>query len=96
MAKNKEIECLLRLDKLENGIDQIIEHLLSEYLVNADIVKTIKKSSEPAKELYLILKDLSTKRTIQLIEYEWTVLPIERIKLTIVSNISHKEFTHNF
>jgi len=96
MSKLKQIECLSRLNKLQAGIDQILEHLLSEGLVNIETIKGVRSSSEPHKEVYMILNTLSSEGKIKLLEYEWTMLPIERIKLTIVSNISHKEFTHNF
>jgi hypothetical protein len=96
MGKVRQIECLSRLNKLEGGIDQILEHLFSEALVNKETVKTVRSSPEPHKEVYMILNNLSSEGKIQLLEYEWTLLPIERIKLTIVSNVSHKEFSHNF
>lgn len=96
MSKIRQIECLSRLNKLENAVDQILEHLLSESLITKDVVKSIRSSSEPHKEVYMVLNNLSTEGKIQLLEYEWTVLPIERIKLTLVSNVSHKEFAYNF
>lgn len=96
MSKIRQIECLSRLNKLQGGVDQILEHLSSESLVSMEAVSAIRSSSEPHKEIYIILNALSSDGKIQLLEYEWTILPIERIKLTIVSNISYKEFTHNF
>lgn len=92
----KEIECIARLTSLNGATDDILQHLMEENLIDKTQVKAIRLSSEPHKDMYIMLKALQLNNKLQLLEYEWHVLPIERIKLTIVTDKTQKEFTYNF
>ena len=58
--------------------------------------KKIKQSSDEAKEIHAFLKDLSRTDKIQLLDYEWVILPVEIIKINLVTNRNNKQFTYNF
>lgn len=96
MSKIKEIECLKRLQNRKGGADELLEFLVSENFIDTHKAKSIKTSPEAFKELHECLKSLHDANKFQLLEYEWQVLPIERIKITIVTDRIHREFVHNF
>jgi hypothetical protein len=96
MSQKREIECLTRLQNLTGSVDEILQFILDEKLIEKEKVKDIKHSSDQAKELQIFLKNLSKTDKIQLLEYEWVILPVERIKISVVTNRSSKEFTFNF
>jgi|GEM_PF-6924635 len=94
--KKTEIECLARLNELTGGIDDILAFLLEERVITVDEVKTVKTSSNIPQEMQHLLKNLSETNRIQLLEYEWTILPVERVKIFMVTNMSSRDFTYNF
>lgn len=93
---SKEIECLMRLDGLTPSYDGILEFLHSEDLISRGEGKAIRSSSEVAKKLHEKLTTLSKTKKLQLLEFEWTMLPIERIKVMIVTDRMSKEFSFNY
>lgn len=94
--KRKEIECLARLHALSGALDDVLEFLVSEKLIAPEAVKEAKLSPETPKVVHQMLADLSTTEKVQLLEYEWTILPVERIKILFVTDRNSKEFTYNF
>lgn len=93
--KNKETNCLERLSALNGSIDGIAEFLFSEKLLSMDDLKSFKQSPFQAKEMQSILDSLRTNERIQLLEYEWTILPVERIKITVITDRNSQEFCWN-
>ena len=96
MSQKREIECLARLQSLTGSVNEILKFILDEKLIEKETVKSIMQSSDQAKELQNFLKNLSKTDMIQLLEYEWVILPVERIKISMVTSRSSKEFTFNF
>jgi hypothetical protein len=92
----REIECIAKLQSLGGNVDNIIEFLLSEALINKDEVKELRRSPDLAKALQLILARLSKEEKLQLLEYTWNVLPVEQIRIYIVTNRSSQEFSYSF
>jgi len=97
MNKNsRQIECLARLEVVGEGVyDMILEFLKNEGLMDKETHRGIKASAAIPKSIHTHLAVLSTTGKLQLLEYEWSLLPIERIKITIVTDRSSKEFTYN-
>ena len=96
MSQKREIECLARLNDLNGAVDDVLQFLLSEKLVTKEEIKFIQHSSDQPKNLQATLKKLSSTDKLQLVEYEWTILPVERIKIHIVTDRATREFTYNF
>jgi hypothetical protein len=69
--------------------------LKQENLVDDGQIKTARTSPEYAKEMQLILKDLQHRQKLQLLEYEWTMLPVENIKIYVVTDRNQAEFVFN-
>ena len=88
----REAECLERLHALSPIYDEILAFLNQEQFITADLIKTIRMALDRHKLLQTILADLAKDRKLQLLEYEWNLLPVETIKVLIVTATSHKEF----
>lgn len=93
MNKN-HIKCLERLNDLTGAMSEILGFLLSEKLISREEIKGIMESSDRVKMTSAKLAALQSEDKLQLLEYEWQLLPIERIKITIITDRSSKEFTY--
>lgn len=91
-STKREIECLRRLQELSPMFEELCSFLLQEYLLSKEEYKVIRSSPEQARMLQAKLAFLSEERKIQLLEYEWTLLPVERIRITLITDTGHKEF----
>lgn len=89
----REIECLKRLQQLSPVYEELIAFLLQEYLLDKEELKALKTSPDQGRLLHAKLASLSETRKLQLLEFEWTLLPTERIKVNIVTDTGFKEFT---
>lgn len=76
--------------------DMLMEFLLAEDLMTKAERKAMLTSSDIAKVLQGHLSSLSKANKIQLLEYEWAILPVERIKVSIVTDRNNREFTYNY
>jgi hypothetical protein len=88
----RQIECLNKLQSLNGGISDIFEFLYSETLLTREQIHFIKSCPDVGKVMQVRLAAMCKEGKIQLLEYEWNILPIERIKITIVTDKSSKEF----
>lgn len=96
MANNKvkrEIECLARLQGLTSQLEDILMFLKLEGLVDDNQLKSVKMSPDHPKEVQAILRDLQVRDKLQLLQYEWSVLPVENILITIITERNSKEFS---
>ena len=89
----RETECIKRLQSLSPVYEELIQFLVQEYLLSSEELKVIKNSPEQGKLLQAKLALLSDERKLQLLEFEWTILPTERIRINIVTDRGFKEFT---
>ena len=95
MSQTRKIECLERLNKMTGGVDELFAFLKEEKLIDVETAKKIQQSSDRAKNLQIFLSELSKTDKIQMLEYEWQILPVERIKITMVTHRNSREFTYN-
>jgi hypothetical protein len=96
MSVRRHVECLARLNELTGSTSTILQFLAEEKLIGVSLVKEVSNSPDKAKELYVLLQGLHSEDKLQLLSYEWQVLPIERIRIHIITNRSNKEFDYNF
>ena len=91
----REIECIERLHQLTPTYEELLQFLLQEFLLSREELNTIHASPEidRAKLLHAKLTVLSKERHLQLLEYEWTLLPVERIRITLVTATGHRELS---
>lgn len=90
-----EIACLKKLNDLTGQIDDILLFLKNEDLVNDVDIKTIRQSSDRPKEIATKLENLKNNKKIQLLEYNWQILPKEFIIINIITDSNRKEFSYN-
>jgi hypothetical protein len=89
----RETECLKRLQQLTPMYEELVAFLLQEYLLTKEELKAFKSAPDQERLLQAKLALLSEERKIQLLEFEWTLLPTERIKVNIVTDRGFKEFS---
>ena len=92
--KSKQIECLDRLNELNGSIQEIVLFLREEKLITNDEVNQVRQSPMQAKELQALLAKVSTNEKIQLLEYQWSLLPVEIITITIITDSVKREFAY--
>ena len=94
--KHDKVDCLQRYGALTNGLQDLVEFLMSEGLLSKELLREINSSQNVSKEIEQLLFELQTNGKLQLLEYDWSILPVERIKILIVTNKLTKEFTFNY
>lgn len=87
--------CLQRLQEMTNQLGDILVFLKQENLIDEQKIKSVTTSPEYPKELQVILRDLQVRQKFQLLEYEWNLLPVENIRIFIVTDRDQKEFIYN-
>ena len=97
----REIECLVRLQQLTAGLDDMMGFLVEEEILDVTEVKKMRSEAFPASDFYRRIQEIrgskhNLKNSIQMMEYHWEVLPVERIKVTIVTDRTQREFVYNF
>ena len=95
-SSSKEIECLARLETLVGSYEPILDFLISENMVSKEEKTGYMMMQDKAKWLWTHLSVLSKSNKLQLLEYEWTILPVERVKITIVTDRMSKEFSFGY
>ncbi len=92
---NYEIKCLARLDELLATNSTILDFLVTEDLMTKEERKQVLASSDVPKSIHTFLAKMKGKQ-LQLLEYEWTVLPQERLKVTVITDRNSREFSFNY
>lgn len=91
----KKINCILRfMEKSESFYLDITDFLIEERLMKREELVNIDRPTEKAKFLVSKLENLLKTEIVMLVDWEWHILPIERIKLLIVTDSLQKEFTY--
>ena len=90
----REIECIERLFKLNPQLDEMLEFMLQEKIIYPSELPYLKREVKKANYLYNALQLAKQRDIVTLLDFEWTILPIERIKITIVTTRSSREFSH--
>lgn len=91
----KEIDCLTRLHTATGQLTDILLYLKQEGIINDNEIRSVHTSANHPKEVRLMLKNLQAAGKLQLLEYTWSVLPVENIRVFIVCDRSQKEFVYN-
>ena len=93
----RRIEFLIRIFDLLKCRTAILEYLKEEKLITDDFMQGLLNEhySSHATRIAGLLAQLNKEDKLQLVDYEWTILPFERLKLTLVSNTGKKEFEYS-
>lgn len=90
---NNKIECLRRLVMTENHYP-LIEWLYDAKLAKQDMFAN-KSYQAIAEIIFLTLSESVKNDAIMLLDYEWTILPREFIRITVITEKEKQEFTYN-
>ena len=90
-----KVEFLRRLFALANCQDELINFLRTERLLSDFDVSAIANDSDKAKYVHNLLESLKQQDKLLLLDREWTILPVERLKLTIITERNTGEFKFN-
>lgn len=93
----KKIECIEYLFKKLKCRSEILQFLVDENLLTSQEMAGILHDPHHthSSAFFSLLSGLQKEEKIQLVDYEWTVLPKEFVKLTIVTMSAKKEFTYS-
>jgi hypothetical protein len=93
----RQIDFLNRLFDLIKCRSELLQYLKEEKLVTDTAIKSIlnEHASTHARQIYDLMSSLAKDDKLQLVDYEWTILPFERLKLTLISHSGKKEFEYN-
>ena len=93
--KKQHINCLIRLMELDPSVySELIDFLINERLLKKDELIETNITASRAVFLIGIFRELIKQDKVMLIDFSWTLLPVEHIALLIVANDVQKEFTY--
>ena len=95
---NKKIECLNKLFSLLQCRQELLEFLAEEKIIEPVQVQDILHTNHNthASQIATLLDNAAKEEQLQLVNYEWTILPQQSIRLTIVSDNTKKEFKYGY
>ena len=67
-----------------------------EKLIQPEQVRVLFAQADKAKALHAVLRNLSGAGSLQLLEFEWQLLPVERVKIMIVTDKVSREFAYGY
>lgn len=76
---------------------EILQFLKDEKMISDDEMQTLlhEQHQTHSTKIAMMLNDLLQSEKLQLVDYEWTILPKELMRLTIVSETAKKEFLYS-
>lgn len=90
-----QINCLQRLQDTTGQLEDILMFLKLENLIDDNQIKSVKLGADHAKEVQQILRNLQVTNKLQLLMYEWNILPVENILISIITERNSRDFTFN-
>lgn len=91
---NRKIEMILRfMQKNESFWYEITTFLIDERLLKQDQLINVDRPNDRAKFLVEALEQLLKDEVVMLVDWEWNILPVERLKLLIICETMQQEFT---
>lgn len=91
--KAKELECMNKLIH-EDMYEDFKEYLIDNKLAKEEDFKLLSRDFERARFIGQILDDAAKDGRLQLVDYEWSFLPLELITVTCVSETEKREFKY--
>jgi hypothetical protein len=92
----KEIDCLARLFKLTNCFADIIDFLLAEKVITDGQVSDLKLELNKPKALHALMKKAEKDEKLLLLSFDWILLPVERIRIRLITERNSKELTYQY
>ncbi len=93
MSQTK-IQCIERYAALVGDYGDLVDFMLEEKIMHDSQIAEFKKETQKALYLWKLLAGERDKK-IMLLDFEWSLLPVERLKITIVTERTSKSFGFN-
>jgi hypothetical protein len=93
MSILNKIQCTKRLIQFAASED-IISWMNDNKLIDIEKWKTADSHQLKAEVIVTALLKASDSGKLHLVDFEWSILPIERIKITVVSEREKVEFSY--
>lgn len=93
----RKIECLERLFSLLKCKVELLQFLKEERIITDDIMQTllVQHHSMHANKIATIMAEATRDTKLQLVDYEWSILPLELVRLTIVTHNTKRVFEYS-
>ena len=92
---SKKLECIKRMmekERFYEFTEWLIEHKISK----KDDFIGLNRNKERAEYIYEVLNQAVEDEKLQLLDFEWILLPKEVIKIMCVTLLEKKVFTYGF
>ena len=93
--RQNEIECIRRLITVGMMVEEWMDFLLDDKLMTVDEIPKFRLENDKAAWIHGLIKVAKDSERVLLFDFEWAILPIERIKVTVVTQRNTKEFVFN-
>jgi len=93
--KQKEVECIQRLLDVALMVEEWMDFLLENKLLDSSGIPAFALERNKALYIHNVLTEGKKTEKVLLLDFEWQLLPVERIKVTIVTARNTKEFVYN-
>lgn len=78
------------------GYDEIAEYMVdNKFVVPTDVAGYIHPQ-ERAEFIFYALKKAEADEKLLLLDFKWSILPLEQIKITCVTAREERQFTYGF
>lgn len=94
-TKQKEVECIQRLLDIGLMVEEWMDFLLENKLLDSSGIPAFALERNKALYIHNVLSEGKKSEKVLLLDFEWNVLPVERIKVTVVTTRNTKEFVYN-
>ena len=92
---NLKYECLKKISKYkQETINDIISILKTENIINLNELEIINEGDR-VLNVFILLKKKLNEGKLHLLDFEWSILPIENIKITIITDHGTKEYSYS-
>lgn len=93
----KKIDMLNKLFDYLKCRNDILQFLKDEKIIDDNLMQNIlhEHHTQHATRIAGMLDELQRADKLQLVDYEWQILPKELVKLTLISKNSKKDFTYS-
>ncbi len=94
--KQKHVDMLARLMKLTNCQEDLVDFMKHEKLITGGEIGELLMEHDKAKYICKLLFEAQSNEKLQLLSFDWVVLPVERLRLKLVTDMSTKEFVYHY
>jgi len=91
----QEIDCLARLFEIGPYMEEIVEYFVLEGIMKKEDVPFLKTHPDRAKYLQGFIARARESNLLLMADFEWQILPYERIRIYCVTARLAKEFLYS-